>query len=69
MVNLVSLEDALDLSAPVGRLMANVRASIAQYETEIRDERVRAGQLVAHKSGKRWRGSRERREVVCSSIR
>ena len=58
MVNLVNLEDALDLSPPVGRLMANVRASIAQYETEIRDERVRAGQPVARKSGKRWGGSR-----------
>jgi DNA invertase Pin-like site-specific DNA recombinase len=58
MVNLVSLKDGLDLSTPAGRLMANVLASVAQYETEVRGERVRAGQLVARKSGKRWGGSR-----------
>ena len=41
-VNLVSLKDGLDLSTPAGRLMANVLASVAQYETEVRGERVRA---------------------------
>src|SRR5512135_1612902 len=39
-VNLVSLRDGLDLSTPAGRLMANVLASVAQYETEIRAERI-----------------------------
>jgi DNA invertase Pin-like site-specific DNA recombinase len=56
-VNLVSLRDGLDLSTPAGRLMANVLASVAQYETEVRGERVRAGQTVARRSGKRWGGS------------
>jgi len=56
-VNLVSLKDGLDLSTPAGRLMANVLASVAAYETEIRAERVLAGQAVAHASGKRWGGS------------
>ncbi len=42
-VNLVSLKDGLDLSTPAGRLMANVLASVAQYETEVRGERVAAG--------------------------
>src|SRR5262245_12120186 len=58
MVNLMSLKDGLDPSIPAGRLMANVLASVAPYATEVRSERVRAGQLVARTSGKRWGGSR-----------
>lgn len=50
-VNLVSLKDGLDLSTPAGRLMANVLASVAQFETEIRGERVSAGQAVAREKG------------------
>lgn len=56
-INLVSLRDGLDLSTPAGRLMANVLASVAQYETEVRGERVAAGQEVARRNGKRWGGS------------
>ncbi len=56
-VNLISLKDGVDLSTSAGRLMANVLASVAQYETEIRGERVRAGQAVAKAAGKRWGGS------------
>lgn len=57
-VNLVSLKDGLDLSTPAGRLMANVLASVAQYETEVRGERVAAGQAIARANGKRWGGSK-----------
>ena len=57
-VNLVSLKDSLDLSTPAGRLMANVLASVAQYETEVRGERVRAGIERAKAVGKRWGGSK-----------
>lgn len=46
-VNLVSLKDGIDLSTAAGRLMANVLASVAAYETEIRGERIRAGQKAA----------------------
>lgn len=56
-VGLVSLKDGLDLSTAAGRLMANVLASVAAYETEIRAERVAAGQAVAKKQGKKWGGS------------
>jgi DNA invertase Pin-like site-specific DNA recombinase len=56
-VNLVSLRDGLDLHTPAGRLMPNVLASVAQYETEVRADRVRAGQEIARKNGKRWGGS------------
>jgi DNA invertase Pin-like site-specific DNA recombinase len=57
-VNLVSLKDGIDLSTAAGRLMANVLASVAQYETEIRGERVKAGQERARSDGKRWGGSK-----------
>ena len=52
-VNLVSLKDGLDLSTPAGRLMANVLASVAAYETEIRADRIHAGLEAAKASGKR----------------
>jgi DNA invertase Pin-like site-specific DNA recombinase len=57
-VNLVSLKDGLDLGTPAGRLMANVLASVAQYETEVRGERVQAGQARARAAGKRWGGTK-----------
>ena len=62
-VNLVSLKDSLDLSTPAGRLMANVLASVAAYETEVRAERVLAGQAAARAAGKRWGGSVKGRRV------
>jgi DNA invertase Pin-like site-specific DNA recombinase len=55
-VKLFSLKDCLDLDTPAGRLMAHVLASVAQYETEVRAERVRAGQEVARAKGKKWGG-------------
>lgn len=62
-VGLYSLRDGLDLDTPAGRLMANVLASVAQYETEVRSERVQAGQAVARGKGKRWGGSEKGREL------
>jgi len=56
-VGLVSLKDGLDLTTPAGRLMANVLASVAAYETEVRCERQRAGIDAARAAGKRWGGS------------
>jgi DNA invertase Pin-like site-specific DNA recombinase len=57
-INLISLKDGLDLSTSAGRLMAHILASVAQYETEVRGERVKAGQTVARDQGKRWGGSK-----------
>lgn len=57
-VGLVSLRDGLDLETPSGRLMANVLASVAAYENEVRSERIVAGQAVAKANGKRWGGSK-----------
>lgn len=62
-VNLVSLRDGIDLNTSAGRLMANVLASVAQFETEIRAERVLAGQAVAKANGKHWGGSEKGRRL------
>jgi DNA invertase Pin-like site-specific DNA recombinase len=56
-VDLVSLKDGFSLSSPAGRLHARILASVAEYETEIRAERVHAGQQVARGKGKTWGGS------------
>jgi len=56
-VDLVSLKDGFSLESPAGRLHARILASVAEYETEVRAERVLAGQQVAIKNGKRWGGS------------
>jgi DNA invertase Pin-like site-specific DNA recombinase len=53
-INLVSLRDGLDLSTPAGRLMANVLASVAAYETEVRSERQMAGIAAAKDRGVRF---------------
>ena len=56
-VDLVSLKDGFSLDSPAGRLHARILASVAEYETEIRAERVHAGQQVARRKGKTWGGS------------
>lgn len=56
-VNLVSVKDHIDLATNSGRLVCNIMASVAQYETEVRLERVLAGQAVAKANGKKWGGS------------
>lgn len=62
-VGLVSLREGLDLGTPAGRLMAHVVASVAQYENELRGERVRAGQAAALAMGKKWGGSKPGRRI------
>lgn len=60
-VNLVSIKDGIDLSTTAGRLIANVLSSVAQYENEVRTERVRAGQAIAKEKGISWGGSKKGR--------
>ena len=55
-VDLVSLKDGFSLESPAGRLHARILASVAEYETEVRAERVRAGQAAAKARGKNWGG-------------
>ncbi len=62
-VGLVSLKDGIDLSTAAGRMMANVLASVAQFETELRAERVRAGQAAAKSKGKVIGGGKAGRRV------
>jgi DNA invertase Pin-like site-specific DNA recombinase len=57
-IALVSLKDGIDLSTAAGRMLANVLASVAQFETELRAERVRAGQAAAKAAGKSIGGRR-----------
>lgn len=57
-IGLFSLRYSLDVSTPTERLMANLLASVATYETEIRAERVLAGQAAARENGKTWGGSK-----------
>lgn len=57
-VNLISLRDSIDLSTPSGRLLANMLASVAAFETELRGERVRAGIDAAKRRGQKWGGSK-----------
>jgi DNA invertase Pin-like site-specific DNA recombinase len=58
-VDLVSLKDGFSLASPAGRLHARILASVAEYETEVRAERVAAGQAVARRNGKTWGGSKK----------
>src|SRR5256885_7531236 len=60
-VNLVSLKDGIDLSTAAGKMLAGVLASVAAFETEVRAERVLAGQAVAKANGKKWGGSKKGR--------
>lgn len=62
-VRLVSLKDSIDLGTASGRLIANVLASVAAYETEIRGERVKAGQAAVQAAGKTWGGSLKGRRL------
>ena len=65
-IDLVSLKDGLSLSTPAGRMVANILASIAQFETELRGERVAAGQAAARERGVRWGGSEKGRLLYVS---
>jgi DNA invertase Pin-like site-specific DNA recombinase len=62
-VDLVSLKEGLDLATPAGRLMAKVLAGVAAYETEVRAERIMAGQAAAREAGKVWGGSAKGRRL------
>ncbi len=57
-VDFVSLKDGIDLRTPAGRLIANVLASVASYETEIRAERIKAGIDAKRARGEKWGNGR-----------
>ncbi len=58
-IELVSLKDGFSLASPAGRLHARILASVAEYENEVRSERIAVGQAVAKQKGKQWGGSQK----------
>ena len=56
-VGLVSIRDGFSLDTASGRLHARILASVAEFENEVRSERIRAGQAAARARGKVWGGS------------
>jgi len=52
-VGFVSLTEALDLTTPAGRAMADLLPIFAEFEREILRERTRAGLAHARENGKR----------------
>ena len=56
-VDLVSLRDGFSLNTASGRLHARILASVAEFENEVRSERIRAGQAAAKDRGVKWGGS------------
>ena len=57
-IRFTSIKEGFDSSTSAGRLMRNVLASFAAYETEVRRERQTAGIAAALESGKRWGGKK-----------
>ncbi len=57
-VNLISLRENIDLKSASGRLLVNILASIAEFESELKSERILAGQAVARENGVKWGGSK-----------
>ncbi|MGQ9556905.1 MAG: recombinase family protein [Desulfurispora sp.] len=53
--SLVSISQNIDTSTPVGRLLRNILADFAQFESEMIAERVRDNKLAAARRG-RWNG-------------
>lgn len=66
-IGLFSLRDSLDLETAAGRLMANILASVASYEREIRSERQRAGIQAARARGVKWGGGKKGRRLYVTS--
>ncbi|MFH5803318.1 recombinase family protein [Alienimonas sp. DA493] len=55
-VKLVSVTEGIDFGTAIGKAVASILAALAEWETEVRGERVKAGQAAARKAGKRWGG-------------
>lgn len=66
-INLVSIKDGIDLNTPAGRLIANVLASMAQFETEMRRQRAEAGIAAAKAKGVKWKGTKKGRITSLSA--
>lgn len=48
----------MGLDTPEARLMSGIIAQFAEYDNEVRSERILAGQAQARKAGRKWGGSK-----------
>jgi site-specific DNA recombinase len=55
--SLISISQNIDTSTPMGRLLRNILADFAQFESEMIGERVKDNKLAAARKG-RWNGGR-----------
>ena len=60
-INLISLKESIDLKSASGRLLAHIMASVAAFESELKSERIIAGQAAARERGVCWGGSQKGR--------
>lgn len=58
-IRFVSLTENIDLGTSSGRMVANIIASVAAYENEVRTERIVAGIAAAKAKGVKWGGSKK----------
>lgn len=56
-VNLISLQDHFNLATAEGKSTVRALASVARFETEVRSQRILAGQAAARARGVHWGGS------------
>ena len=62
-VDLVSLRESVSLRSAGGRLLADVLAAVAAFESELKSERIVAGQAAARAAGRKWGGSKKGRRI------
>ena len=53
-VGFLSAQEGFDTATPIGRLLLNLLASLAEFELDTISERVRAGMVRAKEEGKRF---------------
>ena len=53
-VGFLSAQEGFDTATPIGRLLLNLLASLAEFELDTISERVRAGMVRAKQEGKRF---------------
>ncbi len=68
-VQFCSVKDQIDLSTSVGRLMANLLGSFAQFEADLISERVTAGMAAARARGKVLGRPRKRNDYEIKTLR
>ena len=68
-VDLIVLDQNIDTSSPTGKLLFNVLASIAEFETEIRKERQMEGIAKAKEKGVQFGRKPKLKEIEIEQLR